>query len=606
MAEAQPSIVIVDDDAEDLATVERALRPLGCELFTVKDPHGVMYAVQRYRPSVVVLDALLPGLSGFDLCKQIKTDPQLKGTHVVILTGVYLRQQYRQEAIQQFKADGFMTKPFRPPELQRMVAQFLSRRSRNSSSGFLRRIGLPVSAEPKKRTIFGRIFGGGVEDEAGDDELIVPPAAPEIPIAPKRAPAPPVAETAAPLLVALEPTAESLADTIPPLEMKAPSEPQLVKQLPLPALEKEVVPLPLVEPDVEDRPPELVALAATDLDRAPAETPKEADPPSAPIAKPARTAKSGKTPRAPRQARPVKTGKTAKPAPPVTEEAELSTPPEPALEPSAHKVEPSPVEELESAPAEELPVVWIEYTPPPLEPPAGEIPIPPIRPQEQPEPAPLVMELPPPPSPPPAAAPSPPENPIEDEVPAPIEAEPQRPPEPQETKPETTPVSEDKELHPVRRKRLRAGDVPIYDEEDFEAELKRELSKCKRVDRPLTLILIRVDDLGEIVELFGKDFREPVLWHVAEQAMASLREVDLVGMMTSRSLVAMTAFASDRYGGGRIVTRMRQAVAKRPFRVGEELPPIVPALHFGMATFPQDGTEAAILIATAERELKAD
>lgn len=600
MAEAQSSIVIVDDDAEDLATVERALRPLGCELFTVKDPHGVMYAVQRYRPSVVVLDALLPGLSGFDLCKQIKTDPQLKGTHVVILTGVYLRQQYRQEAIQQFKADGFMTKPFRPPELQRMVAQFLSRSTRNSSSSFLRRIGLPVSTEPRKRTIFGRIFGGGVQDEAGDGELIVPPAAPETPIAPKRAPAPPVAETAAPLLVALEPAAESLADAIPPLEMKAASEPLLVKQLPLPALEKEVVPLPVVEPIVEDRPPDSIALPA------PTETPKEADPPSAPVAKPA---KSGKTPRAPRQARSVKTGKSAKPAPPVTlltEEAEPPKPPEPALEPSPDKIEPSPVEELEAVPAEEQPVAWIEYTPPPPEPPAEEIPIPPVGPQEQPEPAPLAMEVAPPsPSPPPAAAPSPPENPIEDEVPAPIEAETHAPPEPLETKPETTPVSEEKELLPVRRKRLRAGDVPIYDEEDFEAELKRELSKCKRVDRPLTLILIRVDDLGEIVELFGKDFREPVLWHVAEQAMASLREVDLVGMMTSRSLVAMTAFASDRYGGGRIVTRMRQAVAKQPFRVGQELPPIVPALQFGMATFPQDGTEAAILIATAERELKS-
>jgi diguanylate cyclase (GGDEF)-like protein len=158
----------------------------------------------------------------------------------------------------------------------------------------------------------------------------------------------------------------------------------------------------------------------------------------------------------------------------------------------------------------------------------------------------------------------------------------------------------------VRRRRLRLGDVPVYDEEDFETELKRELSKCKRVERPLTLILIQVDDLSEIIELFGKDFREPVLWHVAEQAMASLREVDLVGMMTSKSLVAMTAFASDRYGGGRIVSRMRQAVAKRPFRVGEELPPIVPALHFGMATFPHDGTEASSLIASAERELSAD
>ncbi len=145
--------------------------------------------------------------------------------------------------------------------------------------------------------------------------------------------------------------------------------------------------------------------------------------------------------------------------------------------------------------------------------------------------------------------------------------------------------------------------MPIYDEPDFLSELKRELSKCRRVDRPLTLILIRVGDLGQIIELFGKDFRERVLWHIAEQAMESLREVDLVGMVSSKSLVAMTAFASDRYGGGRIVARLRQAVTRKPFRVGEELPPIIPALDFGMASFPADGNEVESLILRAEEDL---
>jgi diguanylate cyclase (GGDEF)-like protein len=155
----------------------------------------------------------------------------------------------------------------------------------------------------------------------------------------------------------------------------------------------------------------------------------------------------------------------------------------------------------------------------------------------------------------------------------------------------------------MRRPLFRVGEVPIYDEPDFLTELKRELSKCKRVDRPLTLILIRVGDLGQIIELFGKDFREPVLWHIAEQAMESLREVDLVGMMTSTNLIAMTAFASDRYGGGRIVSRMRQAVGRKPFRVSEELPPIIPSLDFGMATFPADGSEVSNLMQRAEEDL---
>jgi diguanylate cyclase (GGDEF)-like protein len=155
----------------------------------------------------------------------------------------------------------------------------------------------------------------------------------------------------------------------------------------------------------------------------------------------------------------------------------------------------------------------------------------------------------------------------------------------------------------LRRPLYRVGEVPIYDEPDFLTELKRELSKCRRVDRPLTLILIRIGDLGQIVELFGKDFREQVLWHIAEHAMGSLRVVDLVGMMASKDRIAMTAFASDRYGGGRIVSRMRQSVARKPFRVSEELPPIVPALDFGIASFPADGSDVEALLHRAEEDL---
>jgi diguanylate cyclase (GGDEF)-like protein len=165
---------------------------------------------------------------------------------------------------------------------------------------------------------------------------------------------------------------------------------------------------------------------------------------------------------------------------------------------------------------------------------------------------------------------------------------------------------EQKEPAPtVRRPLSRLGDVPIYDEPDFLTEFKRELSKCRRVDRPLTLILIRVGDLGQIIELFGKDFRERVLWHIAEQAMESLREVDLVGMMSSKNRIALTAFASDRYGGGRIVSRLRQAVRRKPFRVGEELPPIIPALDFGMSSFPADGNEISTLMLRAEEDFRS-
>ncbi len=86
--------------------------------------------------------------------------------------------------------------------------------------------------------------------------------------------------------------------------------------------------------------------------------------------------------------------------------------------------------------------------------------------------------------------------------------------------------------------------------------------------------------------------------------MAALREVDLVGMMSSKDLIALTAFASDKYGGGRVVSRMRKLLEKNPFRVAEELPPIVPALQFGMSSFPEDSDEVVRLLAKAYEDIE--
>ena len=595
MAEGQSSILIVDDDAEDLASVERALRSLGTELVTVKDPHDVMPGVHRLRPDVVIVDALLPGLSGFDLCKQIKSDPQLKTTQVLILTGVYLRQQYRHEAIQQFKADAFLTKPFRPPELQRLVVQLLSRKTRMPQSSFLKRIGLPASSEPKKRGLLGRIFGRGEVEEPAPTRIA--PVAPDLPqpapaeaaveasasrVEPAsaravalelpRETAPPAEPTPAPVPskaeaaeVKPESEAPALGGTPPPPEPVAEAKPAPASWVepapgPAPAVTTAIEPARAEEPqpvpeaiptEVEASPPE--PAPELRVDEALVETPvAEAAPEPERIAAapaPAEPAPS------PEPSQPVVQEAVAAETTASQETAELEAPPSTVLD--------------APPPSEAEAVTWIEAN---------------SRTREMAleEATARIAEA----TPPPAA--------FEDLATGRQETE-------AEPKVESLPAAETSQS--LRRPLFRVGEVPIYDEPDFLTELKRELSKCKRVDRPLTLILIRVGDLGQIIELFGRDFREPVLWHIAEQAMESLREVDLVGMMSTRDMIAMTAFASDRYGGGRIVSRMRQAVTKKPFRVGEELPPIIPILDFGMATFPADGSEVSNLMRRAEEDL---
>jgi CheY-like chemotaxis protein/GGDEF domain-containing protein len=546
MAEAQSSILIVDDDAEDLASVERTLRALGSELLSIRDPHEVMPGVHRHRPDVVILDALLPGLSGFDLCRQIKAEPKLKDTQVLILTGVYLRQQYRNEALQQFKADAFLTKPFRPPELQRLVVQLLARKTRLPRSSFLRRVGLSSNAEPKRRGLFGRLFGRSTEEEPAT--LRIAPARREVSPPPAPPPAAPV-ELASEIEVVSPPKEETRARPRKAKKSKNADPPEVVTELPP---SEPPVPLPAVlaedEPEKELPPPEPGVPEVPE----PAAAVAEASPPLANDVGPELEVAAVEPP-------------PPDPAPPEPASEEAAETPMAAEERGTVEdadEEPSPAALLDALPPiESEEVAWIDAE---------------SRTQD------MTLE--------------------EAAVRAASSEDSEKLPSVSEELMEKT-EEDEKEKGPTTRRPLsRHGEVPIYDEPDFLTEFKRELSKCRRVDRPLTLILIRVGDLGQIIELFGKDFRERVLWHIAEQAMESLREVDLVGMMSSKNRIALTAFASDRYGGGRIVSRLRQAVRRKPFRVGEELPPIIPALDFGMASFPVDGNEVSSLILRAEED----
>ena len=126
---------------------------------------------------------------------------------------------------------------------------------------------------------------------------------------------------------------------------------------------------------------------------------------------------------------------------------------------------------------------------------------------------------------------------------------------------------------------------------------------CDRLGRPITLIMIRIVDLDQIAELLGRQFRSKVLFHVAEHALASLREVDMVGLLESKEILALTAFASDRYGGEKIVSRLQTVLGHNPFEVGVGLPSFIPDLRFGLAVYPKEAAGYEEMIERAEAEL---
>jgi CheY-like chemotaxis protein len=80
------TVVVIDDDAVDLDLVEAALVPQGWSVVRAQGGEEGVEAVRRERPSVVLLDLLMPGIDGFEVVERLRGDPLVADVPIVVLT----------------------------------------------------------------------------------------------------------------------------------------------------------------------------------------------------------------------------------------------------------------------------------------------------------------------------------------------------------------------------------------------------------------------------------------------------------------------------------------------------------------------------------------
>jgi cyclic di-GMP phosphodiesterase len=107
-------ILLVDDDAGLRALLRTTFEAVDVDLEEAEDAPSAIDALRRQRPDVVVLDVRMPGGSGLDLCRDLKTDPATDGIAVVLLTG---SDGGTADEATAAGADAFLRKPFSPLEL---------------------------------------------------------------------------------------------------------------------------------------------------------------------------------------------------------------------------------------------------------------------------------------------------------------------------------------------------------------------------------------------------------------------------------------------------------------------------------------------------------
>lgn len=122
------TVVVADDEPQLLGLVARKLAKLGYDVVEAGDGDAALRLVRERRPDAVVLDVMMPGKSGWEVCRSIRDDEELRGIAVLMLTGIGERLNEMTSPL--YGADEFVDKPFDFADLEKKLAAAIEKRRR--------------------------------------------------------------------------------------------------------------------------------------------------------------------------------------------------------------------------------------------------------------------------------------------------------------------------------------------------------------------------------------------------------------------------------------------------------------------------------------------
>ena len=114
-------VIVIDDEPFILMMIEDKLKKSNINVMTLRESRNAFEVIKKERPDLVILDWMMPELSGIDLCKMIKQDPDISNIPVFMLTAK--GQDSDEQLGMQCGVARYITKPFSPKSLLEMVQE---------------------------------------------------------------------------------------------------------------------------------------------------------------------------------------------------------------------------------------------------------------------------------------------------------------------------------------------------------------------------------------------------------------------------------------------------------------------------------------------------
>jgi two-component system alkaline phosphatase synthesis response regulator PhoP len=123
---AGASILLVDDNLQNLELMQAYLESLPCRIYTARDGLEAVQLVDEHSPDLILLDVMMPRMSGFEVCQKIKSNPATRDIVVIMVTALHEVGDF--ERAVECGTNDFITKPVNKLELLTRVRSLLELR----------------------------------------------------------------------------------------------------------------------------------------------------------------------------------------------------------------------------------------------------------------------------------------------------------------------------------------------------------------------------------------------------------------------------------------------------------------------------------------------